>query len=125
LIDEIDRIILSHLCKNARVSSQQIAKNLKDLGYELTDRSIRHRLQRLEKENTVIGCTALLNPTLVSDKMSRIVLIKFKYSKNLPAMIERLTDYLNESRYCLFSSKLNGDFDWICNFLFDSQEQYE
>lgn len=125
LIDGIDRIILSHLGKNARVSSQQIAQSLRDLGYELTDRAIRHRLQRLEKENIVIGYTVLLNPALVSDKMSRTVLIKFKYSKNLPAMIERLTDYLNESRFCLFSSRLGGDFDWICNLLFDSQEQYE
>jgi DNA-binding Lrp family transcriptional regulator len=107
------------------MSSLQIANSLKDLGHELTDRAVRHRLQRLEKERIIIGHSALLNPSLVSDKQNRTVLIKFKYSKNLPSLIERLKEYLNDSRFCLFSSSLDGDFNWICNFVFDSQEQYE
>jgi DNA-binding Lrp family transcriptional regulator len=107
------------------MSSLQIANSLKDLGHELTDRAVRHRLQRLEKERIIIGYSALLNPSLVSDKQNRTVLIKFKYSKNLPSLIERLKEYLNDSRFCLFSSSLDGDFNWICNFVFDSQEQYE
>jgi len=125
LIDGIDKIVLSYVGKNARISSLQIANDLRDLGHELTDRAVRHRLQRLEKERIIIGYSALLNPSLVSDKQNRIVLIKFKYSKNLPSLIDRLKEYINESRFCLFSSRLNGDFDWICNFVFDSQEQYE
>jgi DNA-binding Lrp family transcriptional regulator len=125
LIDPIDKIILSRLGSNARVSSQEIANNLKDLGHELTDRGIRHRLQRLEREGIIIGYSALLNPSLVTDKINRTMLIKFRYSKNLPSLIERLTEYLGKSRFCLFSSRLTGDFDWICNLVFDSQEQYE
>jgi DNA-binding Lrp family transcriptional regulator len=125
LIDGIDKIVLSYVGKNARMSSLQIANELRDLGLGLTDRAVRHRLQRLERERIIIGYSALLNPSLVSEKQNRIVLLKFKYSKSLPALIDRLKEYLNESKYCLFSSRLNGDFDWICNFVFDSQEQYE
>ena len=46
LLDEIDKSILVHLGKNARISSYDIAKHLNDLGYEITDRTIRNRLKR-------------------------------------------------------------------------------
>jgi DNA-binding Lrp family transcriptional regulator len=109
LLDAVDKIILSRLGSNARVSSQEIANNLKDLGHELTDRAIRHRLQRLGRKGIIIGYSALLNPSFVSDKINRTILIKFRYSKNLPSLIERLTEYLGKSRICLFSSRLTGD----------------
>ena len=50
MTDEIDKIILSNLGKNARISSQNIATHLQDLGYTITDRAIRQRLARLEKK---------------------------------------------------------------------------
>ena len=50
MTDEIDKIILFHLGKNARISSQNIATHLQDLGYTITDRAIRQRLVRLEKK---------------------------------------------------------------------------
>ena len=33
--------------------------------------------------------------------------------------------YVEESTFCIYSSKLSGDFDWICHFVFDSIEQYD
>jgi repressor of nif and glnA expression len=50
LLDEVDKVVLSQLGKNARMSSLQIAHTLKDIGYDITDRTIRHRLERLEKK---------------------------------------------------------------------------
>jgi transcriptional regulator with GAF, ATPase, and Fis domain len=32
---------------------------------------------------------------------------------------------VNQSSFCLYSNRLSGDYDWICNFIFDSVEQYE
>jgi len=49
MVDEIDKIILSQIGKNARISSQDIATHLQDLDYTITDRAIRQRLARLEK----------------------------------------------------------------------------
>jgi repressor of nif and glnA expression len=46
----VDKVILSQLGKNARISSLQIAYTLKNMGYDITDRSIRHRLERLQKK---------------------------------------------------------------------------
>lgn len=125
MVDEIDKIILSHLGKNARISSQDIAANLQDLGYTITDRAIRQRLARLEKNNVVLAYSAILNPDIVSEKVNRTILLKFKFSKNTEELIEKLTKYVDESTFCVYSSKLSGDFDWICHFVFDSIEQYD
>lgn len=125
MVDEVDRIILSHLGKNARASSQELQKILGNLGHTITDRGVRHRLQRLEKNNIILGYSVVLNPNLVSDKINRTILLKFKYGKNSQEKITQLTDYINESLFCTYSSRLTGDFDCVCNFVFDSIEQYD
>ena len=40
-------------------------------------------------------------------------------------MISRLEKYCGESEFCVYCSRMTGDFDWICHFVFDSAEQYE
>jgi hypothetical protein len=73
VVDEVDRIILSQLGKNARMSSQELQKILDSLGHSITDRG----------------------------------------------------SYVVDAPFCTFSSRLTGDFDWICHFVFDSIEQYD
>jgi len=116
---------LSHLGKNARISSQNIATHLQNLGYTITDRAIRQRLVRLEKNNTILGYSAILNPSLVSEKINRTILLKFKFTKKTEELINLFKKYVEESTFCIYSSKLSGDFDWICHFVFDSIEQYD
>jgi len=127
LLDEIDKLILSYLGKNARVSSAEIAKNLHDIGYNITERAIRYRLGRLEKTNTIIGYSAILNPAVIlSEKINRTIILKFKFSKDIQNLIDRLKNYVEEAPFCVYSARLTGgDFDWICHFVFDSIEQYE
>jgi len=123
--DEIDKIILAHLGKNARISSQDIATNLQDLGYTITDRAVRQRFARLEKNNVILGYSAILNPSLISEKVNRTIILKFKLTKKTEALVELLTKYVEESIFCTYSSKLSGDFDWICHFVFDSVDQFD
>jgi DNA-binding Lrp family transcriptional regulator len=123
--DEIDKIILAHLGKNARISSQDIATNLQDLGYTITDRAVRQRFARLEKNNVILGYSAILNPSLISEKVNRTIILKFKLTKKTEALVELLSKYVEESIFCTYSSKLSGDFDWICHFVFDSVEQFD
>ena len=87
MADEIDRIILAHLGKNARISSQDIATSLQDLGYTITDRAVRQRLARLEKNNVILGYSAIVNPNLISEKINRTIVLKFKFSKDTPELI--------------------------------------
>ncbi len=125
LVDEVDRIILSQLGKNARMSSQELQKILDALGHNITDRGIRHRLQKLEKNNVILGYSAILNPNILSEKINRTIVLKFKFTKDTPELIERLTNYVVDAQFCTFSSRLSGDYNWICHFVFDSIEQYD
>jgi DNA-binding Lrp family transcriptional regulator len=125
--DKIDRLILYHLGRNARISSSDIAKNLENAGYKITDRAVRQRLGRLEKSGIVLGYSAVLNPRFVEEnsKISKTVLMKFRLSYNSQALINRLENYIQQSAFCVFSARLSGDFDWLCQFIFDSSEQFE
>ena len=125
MVDEVDRIILSHLGKNARMSSQELQKILDNLGHSITDRGIRHRLQKLEKNNVILGYSAILNPNILSEKINRTIILKFKFSKDTPELINKLSKYVIDSQFCTFSSRLSGDYNWICHFIFDSIEQYD
>jgi len=125
MVDAIDKIILTELGKNARKSSHDIARILQNRDYHITDRGIRHRLQRLEKNKTILGYSVMLNPELISEKVNRTIVLKFKFTESTSELINRLTEYVNESQFCIYSSRLSGDFDWICHFIFDSVEQYD
>jgi DNA-binding Lrp family transcriptional regulator len=125
MLDKIDKMILAQLGKNARLSSQELRKTLQDAGHTITDRGVRHRIQKLEKNNIILGYSTILNPNIISEKINRIVLLKFTYKKSSQEKIKQLTDYVNQSSFCTYSNRLSGDYDWICNFIFDSMEQYE
>ena len=117
--------MLSYLGKNARISSREIERNLQDLGYKITERAVRYRIRKLETSNTVLGYSTILNPSFVSERVNRTVILKFKYSYNASTLIDRLENYVQEASFCVYSARLSGDFDWICHFVFDSIEQYE
>ena len=120
LLDEIDKVILSNLGKDACVSSGQIQRNLRDMGYEITERAIRYRLQRLESDNVILGCSAILNPSLVSEKLNRTITLGFKYSSNSSSLIERLKNYVEEAPFCVYAARVSGgDFDWISHLFFN------
>jgi DNA-binding Lrp family transcriptional regulator len=125
LLDEIDKMMLSYLGKNARMSSREIERNLQDIGYKITERAVRYRIRKLETSNTVLGYSTILNPSFVSQRVNRTVILKFKYSYNASTLIDRLENYVQEASFCVYSARLSGDFDWICHFVFDSIEQYE
>ena len=97
------------------------------MGYNITDRAVRQRLQRLEKSNIVLGYSAILNPKIVSEKVNRSIILKFKFSENAQVLIDRLKNYLEQAPFCPYSARLTsgGDFDWICHFVFDSIKQFE
>ncbi len=125
MLDEIDKVILHELGKNARISAYHIAYILHEMEYKITDRAIRQRLKRLEKRNVILGYCAILNPELISQKVNRTVLLKFKYTSLSTTLINGLINYSKDAPFCVFSAKASGDYDWIFHFVFDTIEQYE
>ena len=75
MLDKIDKIILYKLGKNGRKSSTEIRNNLHDIGYEITERAVRYRLQRLERDGMILGYSVVLNPKIASIKISRTIII--------------------------------------------------
>ena len=124
MLDEIDKIMLSNLGKNGRISSGEIERILQDMGYRITERAIRYRIRKLETSNKILGYSVILNPSFVSNKVNRTIILKFKYSYDASSLIDRLENYTQEESFCVYSARLSGDFDWICHFVFDSIEQY-
>jgi DNA-binding Lrp family transcriptional regulator len=125
--DKIDRMVLYYLGKNARISSSEIAENLYSIGFDITDRAVRQRLGRLEKSGIILGYSTILNPRFISEsnKVSKTVLVKFRFSARSQELIEKLENFVQASNFCVYSTRLSGDFDWICHFIFDSVDQFE
>ncbi|HYO06392.1 MAG TPA: hypothetical protein VER14_05370, partial [Phototrophicaceae bacterium] len=131
MLDEVDKIVLSQLGKNARISSLKITSLLKDMGFNITDRSVRHIIERLEKSNVILGYSTILNPGIVSEKITRTIVLRFKFSRDSQTLIDRLKNYAEESPFCLYSARQGSgigggrDFDLISHFVFDSLDQYD
>jgi DNA-binding Lrp family transcriptional regulator len=72
--------------------------------YEITERAIRYRLGRLEKNNIILGYSAILNPGLmISEKVNRTIILRFKFSKDIQVLIDRLKNYVEEAPFCVYS----------------------
>jgi DNA-binding Lrp family transcriptional regulator len=117
LLDEIDKIMLSTLGGNDRISSSDIERSLQDMGYSITERAIRYRIRRLETNNTILGYSVILNPSFVSNKVNRTIILKFKYSSGSPSLMHRLESYTQEQQYELESNNFIHRFaDLISDF---------
>ncbi len=125
MIDEIEKIILSNLGKNARMSSIEITRILHDLDYKITERAVRYRIKKLENEGIILGYSTVLNPAYSNDKVHKLILIKFKIIKNTTGLVDRLMKYLNESSFCVYACKIQGEFDFICHIVMDSTDQFD
>src|SRR5690349_7842372 len=77
MIDEIEKIILGSLGKNARISSIEITRLLHALEYSITERAVRYRIKKLEKDGIIIGYSTILNPNYTNEKIQKLILIKF------------------------------------------------
>ena len=125
MIDEIEKIILSNLGKNARMSSIEITRILHNLDYKITERAVRYRIKKLEKEGIIIGYSTILNPAYSNEKVHKLILIKFKIIKNTTGLVDRLMKYLNESPFCVYACKIQGEFDFVCHIVMDSTDQFD
>jgi len=66
-LDEVDRKIIDILNKNARTPSKEIAVELRNSGVDVSDRTIRKRIERLEKNGIIKGYKAVLSGVSSTD----------------------------------------------------------
>ncbi|MGH9996343.1 MAG: Lrp/AsnC family transcriptional regulator, partial [Nitrososphaeraceae archaeon] len=76
-LDSIDKCILMILNKNSRTTGVQISKELSKMRISLTDRAVLQRLARLEEKKIIQAYTITLNPSIITEKSSNVVFLKF------------------------------------------------
>jgi Lrp/AsnC family transcriptional regulator for asnA, asnC and gidA len=85
--DDVDKKIVQLLKKNSRITISDISREIDDL----TESTIRYRLERLEKEGFIKNYTVVLDPKKFGKNLPVIFNLKV-----LPENIKKAIDYLKK-----------------------------
>ena len=111
-LDKVDQKIIAILNKNARAPSKEIATELRNSGLDVSDRTIRKRIERLEKNGIIKGYKAVLSDVSSSDKLEALFL-KFKVSKSLDSITESMKDFVKSLQNYLFVATIDGEWNML------------
>lgn len=121
-LDEIDQKIIAILNKNARTPSKDIAFELRNAGVDVSDRTIRKRIERLEKSGIIKGYTAVLSGISITDEFEALFL-KLKITRSINSQVESIKDFVKTFQNYLFIATLDGDWNMLVVVRLDSDEK--
>ena len=111
-LDKIDQKIIEILNQNARTPSKEIATELRKSGEDISDRTIRKRIERLEKSGIIKGYKAVLTDVTESNEYEAAFL-KLKPTKSLESLKESIKDFTTKMPNYLFVANLDGDWNML------------
>jgi len=111
-LDKIDQKIIEILNQNARTPSKEIASELRKSGEDVSDRTIRKRIERLEKSGIIKGYKAVLTDVSESNEYEAVFL-KLKPTKSLESLKELIKDFTIKLPNYLFVANLDGDWNML------------
>ncbi len=111
-LDKIDQKIIEILNQNARTPSKEIASELRKSGEDVSDRTIRKRIERLEKSGIIKGYKAVLTDVSESNEYEAVFL-KLKPTKSLESLKESIKDFTTKMPNYLFVANLDGDWNML------------
>ncbi len=111
-LDKVDQKIIEILNKNARTPSKEIALELRKSGHDVSDRTIRKRIERLEKSGIIKGYRAVLTDVSESNEYEA-VFMKLKPTKSLESVKNSIKDFVTTLPEYLFVANLNGDWHFL------------
>jgi len=111
-LDKIDQKIIEILNKNARTPSKEIALELRKTGEDVSDRTIRKRIERLEKSGIIKGYKAVLTDVSESSEYEA-AFIKLKPTKSLDSVKESVVDFIAKLPNYLLVANLDGDWNML------------
>ncbi len=111
-LDKIDQKIIEILNQNARTPSKEIASELRKSGEDVSDRTIRKRIERLEKSGIIKGYKAVLTDVSESNEYEA-AFIKLKPSKSLDSTKDSIKDFTTKLPNYLFVANLDGDWSML------------
>lgn len=108
-LDKVDQKIIEILNNNARTPSKEIASELEKLGHDVSDRTIRKRIERLEKSGIIKGYKAVLTDVAGINKYQS-VMIKLKPSKSLESLRDSITDFVKKLNNYVLVANMEGEW---------------
>ena len=123
MFDDLDKKILNMLISNGRQSNRTITKKLAEEGIKISERGLGKRIARLERENVILGYTAIIDMKKVNMGYPRLVTVKLSSPKNYVQRLGEMREYLTDAPFCDFSARSNGSIDWIELKFFNTKEQ--
>ena len=121
-LDEVDQKIIGILNKNARTPSKEIANELRNAGVDVSDRTIRKRIERLEKNGIIKGYKAVLSGVSATDEFEALFL-KLKITRSVNSLIESIKNFVNTLPNYLFVASLDGEWNMIIVMRMDDSEK--
>ncbi|KFM16920.1 Regulatory protein AsnC [Marine Group I thaumarchaeote SCGC AAA799-B03] len=109
-LDKVDQKIIEILNNNARTSSKEIAAELEKSGHDVSDRTIRKRIERLEKSGIIKGYKAVLTDVSGINKYQS-VMMKLKPSKSLEAVRDSITDFVKKLNNYVLVANMEGEWN--------------
>ncbi|CAD6514529.1 Transcription regulator, AsnC-type [metagenome] len=118
-LDKVDQKIIEILNSNARTPSKEIADELKKSGHDVSDRTIRKRIERLEKSGIIKGYKAVLTDVSGINEYQAI-LMKIKPSKSLEMVKNSIKDFVIKLDNYLMISNMEGEWNMLVIIQIDS-----
>jgi len=111
-LDKVDQKIIEMLNSNARIPSKEIASELKKLGHNVSDRTIRKRIERLEKSGIIKGYKAVLTDISGINEY-QVILMKLKPSKSLETVKNSIKEFITKLDNYLLVANIEGEWNML------------
>jgi Lrp/AsnC family leucine-responsive transcriptional regulator len=118
-LDKVDQKIIEILNNNARTPSKEIASELKKSGHDVSDRTIRKRIERLEKSGIIKGYKAVLTDVSGINEYQAI-LMKLKPSKSLETVKNSIKEFITKLDNYLLVANMEGEWNMLVIIQLDS-----
>ena len=89
---------------------------------DVSDRTIRKRIERLEKSGIIKGYTAVLSGVSITDEFEALFL-KLEITRSINSQVESIKDFVKTFPNYLFIATLDGDWNMLVVVRLDSDEK--
>ena len=111
-LDKVDQKIIAILNKNARTPSKEIASELRNAGLDVSDRTIRKRIERLEKNGIIKGYKAVLSDVSGGEEFEALFL-KLKVTRSLDTVVNLIKEHVKTLSNYLLVATLDGEWNMM------------
>jgi len=120
-LDLVDQKIIEILNNNARTPSKEIAAELVKVGHDVSDRTIRKRIERLEKSGIIKGYKAVLTDVSGVNQYQAIMM-KLKPSKSFEAVKNSIKEFVTKLDNYLLVANMDGEWNMLVIIQVDSEK---